>query len=92
MFILAVVSLTRQLKNVEARNIGKEQMSTDNAVYVVKKIVGGVKLTDLKFQDEIEIPLGPEESTILPYRYVLVNGKPFVSEALVEYLRRKKGF
>ena len=86
------VELTSKMRNVAVRNIGKEQMSTDNAVYVIKKIVGGVELADLKFQDEIEIPLGPNESTILPYRYVLVNGKPFISDDLLRYLREKKGF
>ncbi|MBI4153156.1 hypothetical protein HY497_01415 [Candidatus Woesearchaeota archaeon] len=84
--------LTSRLKNAEARNIGREQMSTDTAVYVVKQIVEGKGLSDLKFQDEIEIPLGKNESTILPYRYVTVDGKPMISKELVEYLKRKNGF
>jgi ribosome biogenesis SPOUT family RNA methylase Rps3 len=84
--------LTSRMQGTEARNIGKEQMSTDNAVYAVKQIAEGKKLFDLKFQDEIEIKTGEKESVILPYRYVLINGKPLISKKLVEYLKNKKGF
>ena len=84
--------LTSRLKNAAARNIGKKQMSTDTAVYVVKKIVEGKKLSDLAFQDKIEIGLGKNESTILPYRYIILNKKPLISKELVNYLKKKKGF
>ena len=84
--------LTTRIKNAEARNIGKAQMSTDNAVTVVKEIADGKSLEELRFKDKLEIPLGKNESTILPYRYLLVNGKPLMSNELVTYLKRKKGF
>ena len=84
--------LTSRLKNAAARNIGKKQMSTDTAVYVVKQIVEGKKLSDLAFQDKIEIGLGKNESTILPYRYIILNKKPLISKELVNYLKKKKGF
>lgn len=84
--------LTTKIKNTEARNIGKKQMSTDNAVFVVKKIVQGTKLSGIPFQDKIEIELGKNESTILPYRYAVVDGKPLVCEELISYLKRKRGF
>ena len=67
-------------------------MSTDTAVYVVKQIVEGKKLSDLAFQDKIEIGLGKNESTILPYRYIILNKKPLISKELVNYLKKKKGF
>jgi len=63
-------------------------MSTDNAVYVVKQIVNGTPLEKIPFQDEIEIKLNKIESTILPYRYALVNGKPFYSKELINYLKK----
>ena len=84
--------LTSKLKNAEARNLGNAQMSTDTAVYVVKQIVEGKKLSDLTFQHEIEIKLGKNESTILPYNYIIKNKKPFISKELVNYLKKKKGF
>lgn len=79
--------LTQFLPKAKAFNIGKAQMSTDNAVYVTKKIIQGTPLEKIPFQDEIEIHLNKIESTILPYRYALVNGKPFYSKELIKYLK-----
>ncbi len=76
---------------IETRNIGSKQMSTDNAVAVVQKIVKGRQFEELPFQDGIEIELKEGESVMFPYRYLLVEGKPLVSKELVEYLRRKRG-
>jgi len=84
--------LTRFVKNAKVFNIGKEQMSTDNAVLVVKNIIDGKKLSDLKFIDNISIEINDIESVELPFRYTLVNGKPFMSRKIVEYLKKKKGF
>ncbi len=81
--------LTPFLPNVPAFNIGKEQMSTDNAVYVTKQITEGKNLSDLLFQDEVEIEINEIESTILPYRYTLVNGKPLMSEELIKFLKKQ---
>ena len=83
--------LTSKMHGVVARNIGKKQMSTDTAVYVVHQIVLGKKLSELRFQDELEIPLGKNESTVLPYRYVVVDGKVRISEELIEFLKRSPG-
>jgi len=84
--------LTKFIKNPSSFNIGKEQMSTDNAVFVVKNIIEGKKLSDLKFADNISIDINDIESVELPFRYTLVNGKPFMSPKIVEYLKKKKGF
>ena len=84
--------LTSKLPKATARNLGKAQMSTDTAAYVTHQIVRGKKLSDLKFQNTIEIQLDKNESTILPYQYVLVNDKPMISEELVNYIKKIKGF
>ena len=84
--------LTKKIPGASARNLGHEQMSTDTAVYVVHEIFNGKKLSDFSFQGEIEIPLGKNESTVLPYRYVLVKGKPMISDELVNYLKKRKSF
>ena len=80
------------LEGIERRNIGKEQFPTDNAVYVCKKIIEGVPLENLRFQDEVEIEIAEEESVILPFRYVLVDGKPLICDALMKHLKTNKGF
>jgi ribosome biogenesis SPOUT family RNA methylase Rps3 len=88
--------LTKFLRNIEVRNIGKEQMSTDNAVYTVFQIANGKGFKDLKFQDGVSVKINNFESVDLPYRYNLLieNGrkKIFMSPKVVEYLKKKKGF
>ncbi|MBI2151122.1 hypothetical protein HYU21_00120 [Candidatus Woesearchaeota archaeon] len=88
--------ITSKMK-LPARNIGKAQMTTDNAIYVVKEIIEhGKNLEDLKFQEELVIPLksGKEinEEIIIPFRYILVNNKPLISKKLLSYIKMKKGF
>ncbi len=84
--------LTRFLSKAHQRNIGKEQFSTDNAVYVTHQIAQGTKLENIKFQDTIEIDINKVESVMLPYRYPLIKGKPRISPKLISYLKNKKGF
>lgn len=85
--------LTRKIKfKAEKRNIGREQMSTDNAVYTVKQIVSGKKMQDLKFQDNLEIKFNKTMTLELPYRYNLVRNKPLISPELLGFLKKKKGF
>ncbi len=84
--------LTGKIKNAEARNIGKKQFSTDNAVLVVKQIAKGKKLSDMQFQDKLTIKINEIESIDLPYCYPLIKGKPQISDELVNYLKRKRGF
>ena len=42
--------------------------------------------------DRLEIELNDIESIELPYRYNLVDGKPFISPKIKQYLAKKKGF
>ncbi len=84
--------LTQFLKKAEKRNIGKEQFSTDNAVYVTNQIVQGTSLKKQVFQDTLEIQFNTIESVILPYRYPLVDGKPCISKKLIAYLKKKETF
>jgi ribosome biogenesis SPOUT family RNA methylase Rps3 len=84
--------LTDYVKGAVAYNIGKKQMSTDNAVYTVKKIVDGTKFEEIRFKDKIEVKLGKYASNVFPYRYAMIDGKPLISKELVSYLKRRKGF
>jgi len=84
--------LTKFLPNAKEMNIGKKQFPTDNAVYVVKEISNGKNLSDLKFKNKIEIRKNNIESVILPFNYVLIDGKPLIRKEIVNYLKRKRGF
>ena len=75
----------------EIRNLGKEQMSTDTAVYVTKKILDGKKFDEIKFFDNLEIEINDNESVVLPYRYVLEDGRPLMSRKIIDYLKKKEG-
>ncbi len=77
--------------NCEMRNLGKKQMSTDTAVLVTHKILNGKKLKDIKFKDTIELETAENESVILPFRYVLEDGKPVLAKGLFEMLKKQKG-
>lgn len=84
--------LTQFVKGAESRHIGKKQFSTDNAVYVTWKIANGESMEMMKFKNKFELPINKVETMILPYLYPLVHGKPHISEELVKFLKRKKGF
>lgn len=79
--------------NVEKRNLGSKQMSTDTAVLVTKMIIHGKKLDEINFIDEPTITLKRgkvQEEINLPYRYVAKNNKPVISGKLLKYLKQKK--
>ena len=84
--------LTKFLLGAEIRNLGKNQLSTDNAVFVLKKILDGFSLNNLKFQNGAVIKINKVESIELPYYYPLINGKPRISKKLVAYLKKKRTF
>ncbi len=74
------------------RNLGKEQMSTDTAVRVVWKIANGKRLEELQFVDGITVSLKQGEEILLPYRYLVRNGKPVFARGLKVFLKKNKGF
>jgi ribosome biogenesis SPOUT family RNA methylase Rps3 len=76
----------------EQRNLLEKQMPTDTAVFVAKKIIDGTAIDKINFKDEIEVPTGEGESAIFPFRYVLVDGKPLISEELIEHLKKSDDF
>ncbi len=89
---LLVNKLKKSRIKYDLRNLGKEQLSTDNAVYVAKKILSGTPLNKIKFISNPEIEIGPCLSIRLPYKYALADKKPLISKDLVKLLKKKKGF
>lgn len=74
------------------RNLGKEQLPTDNAGYVAHKIMSGTPFDNIKFQHELELELDEGESVVLPFTYVLIDGKPMISEPVKKILRKEFSF
>ena len=84
--------LTVRMSGATVRNLGKEQFPTDNAVYVVKEIVSGKAMSEMKFADELVIKIKEGEEIIMPFRYVLIDSKPLICKKIFNYLKNKKGF
>lgn len=82
-----------QISNAARRNLGKAQLPTDNAVMVAKKIIDGTPLEQLEFTQDLIIPIESDdaaqsgEEIILPFKYVMVNGKPFISDKLIDHIK-----
>jgi len=74
------------------RNLGDMQMPTDNAMFAAREIALGKKFSDLKFAEAIEIELSEIDSVILPFRYVLIDGMPLISDKLIKYLKKRQHF
>lgn len=83
--------LIKKLK-CETRNLGKKQMSTDTAVLAAKIILKGKTLEEIEFADTIMIPIRPGEDVILPFRYILKDGKLMLAQGIVKMLKNQKGF
>jgi ribosome biogenesis SPOUT family RNA methylase Rps3 len=75
----------------EKRHLGKEQMATDNAVLTAKMISSGKKLSEIGFIDNPSIEMEEGLDLELPYRFVKINGKPYISEELLLHIK-KSGF
>ncbi len=83
--------LSDRLPYAKTRNLGKKQMSTNTAVYVVCGISKGKNLKDFNWQDDLVIPTGKGEEVILPYRYVKEKDKVVMPKGLIRHIK-KKGF
>lgn len=71
----------------EKRHIGKKQMPTDNAVLAAKMILEGRKLSEIKFVDSPSIKMEEGLDLELQFRFVEVNGKPYISKELLLHLK-----
>jgi len=85
------VLLTSRMKNSDVRNLGDKQFPTDNAVLVVKKIIEGKNLKEIRFADNIELEIKEGESVVIPYRYVFENG-PVIFDELIEFIKKSGRF
>ncbi len=86
------IELRIKMPKAQARNLGKEQMSTDTAVLVAHTILSGTPLNRIRFTHHVDIDIKKGESITLPYKYVLKKNKPILAPGLVKMLRRQKGF
>ena len=72
----------------ETRHIGSIQLTIDGAAFVAKAIALGMTLEDIEIAYEVEITHNPVHSTVLPFGYPVIDGKPIITPGLIEYLTR----
>ncbi|TPX59923.1 hypothetical protein PhCBS80983_g02119 [Powellomyces hirtus] len=82
---------TKELRKLgyARRHLGPIQMTTDTAVIVSKHVIEDqTPLDKLVYVDRPEIKLGKKETAELPFRYLLVDGKPQLPDGLIELLKK----
>lgn len=76
--------------DLDLRELGDKQMSTDTAVNVTHKIIDeGKHFEELEFVDSPELVLDDGYSNELPYRYLAKDGKPILPEGLIDFLQNE---
>ncbi len=73
-------------------NLGPHQLTTDTAVIVTKLVADGQPLDQLKFVEHPEIELGEHESVIMPFKYIIIDGKMLIPDGLVDLLKEEESF
>ncbi|KAJ9061321.1 hypothetical protein DSO57_1021780 [Entomophthora muscae] len=71
------------------RHLGAAQMTTDGAVLTSKIILEDkIPFEEIKFVDHPEVKVSKNESTIMPFRYVMDSkGKPIMAPGMVELFK-----
>ncbi|MHA1593237.1 MAG: hypothetical protein ACTSXJ_05830 [Candidatus Baldrarchaeia archaeon] len=82
--------LSKFFPRAAKRNLGKHQFSIDGATYMALMVSKGMRLLDIPVKVGVEIQLDDITSIELPFAYPLVNGRPFISDELIEYLKSKE--
>ncbi len=80
--------ITTRAKNAVARNLGGKQLSIDTAALVAKLISLGSSMDEIELTDSVEIQLSENESVVLPYGYVVAEGKVIITPGLIDYLAK----
>ncbi|UXD21222.1 hypothetical protein IPA_01480 [Ignicoccus pacificus DSM 13166] len=85
--------LTSRLpRDVLVRNIGEGQFTIDGACAVAYLISRGKRLEEIEIMKGLRVKMpsmpGMEGYEEIPYWYPVIDGKPFVSQKLIEYLKR----
>lgn len=74
----------------EARNLGQLQLSIDSTAFVVKAATLGMEPQSIELTSEVEIEISPEESTIIPYAYPIIESQLLITPGLIELLKESK--
>jgi len=86
--------LSSKFPQAEVRNLGKLQLPIDNAVLVTKLVMEGKRLEEIEIARGLKFEcsfLRAKRTVVLPFGYVVYEGKPFVSMKVLKLLGFKDG-
>lgn len=77
--------ISSKAMDARIRNLGETQLTIDTAALVAKMIQMGMKMREIEVTKEVEVRLSPMESVVLPYGYVVIEGKLVLTPGLEGY-------
>jgi ribosome biogenesis SPOUT family RNA methylase Rps3 len=80
--------ITDRVPGARSYNIGSRQLTIDGSVFVASKVAGGSEIDEIDFVDDIEIRTDWSTMITLPYRYPIRDGKPIISNEIVDLVKR----
>ncbi len=78
--------LSEKISQAIGRNIGKGQFTINGAIYVLRQVLEGKSLKEIKTVNGLRINTIDGE-IFLPYTFPLENGKPVIPEEEIVYIR-----
>lgn len=78
--------LSEKMSHAIRRNIGKGQFTINGAVYVLRQVLDGKSIEEIKTVNGLKINTIDGE-ILLPYTFPLENGKPVILEEEIVYIR-----
>ncbi|MFT4303971.1 MAG: RNA methyltransferase [Candidatus Woesearchaeota archaeon] len=79
--------LTDKIRGMDARNLGKFQMSTNTAAYVAWKIINGTPLKDIKFRRKLKVKDTNNLEIELPFSFVEENGELVLPKGYIDLVK-----
>ena len=80
--------LSKRMRDIPSRNIGKHQFSVDGTAFIISQIAKGKDVKNIPITTEPEIKITESYSVILPFAFPQVNGKPLLAPGLIGYLKK----
>ena len=80
--------ISKRMRDVPHRSIGKYQFSIDGAAFIVLQIAKGKSMKSIPITLKPEIKITNTHSVTLPFAFPQVDGKPLFAPGLVGYLKK----
>ena len=82
--------ISSRLPAAERRNLGKKQLTTDSAVLMIMLVYAGERIEDIEVTESVEIKYSENESTVLPFGYIVMENRAIITPGLIELLVKRR--